>query len=180
MRSKLGRPSGRPRSRSSLLGHPAASPEKAKPLFPPPPAPPSSKTAPRSGGLLTLTLRGKAMDGFEEQQEQNRPQLSPPSLENRRNGCRFSTSVNRPAALRRVAFARPFSSPRTEHTIDGSQTPGNTTNPSTESGQAQVRPGTRRGCRDVGVRVRLRSRVRLATPSSGSGTRVCADRGSRS
>ena len=75
MTSKLGRPSGRPRSRSSILGHPGASLETGEPVFPPPPGPPSSTTAFRSGGLLTLTLRGKAMDGSEEQQERNRPQL---------------------------------------------------------------------------------------------------------
>lgn len=122
MRSKRGRPSGRPTSRSSIVGHPGASPEKAGTAFPPPPGPPSSTTALGCGGLLTLTLRGKAMDGFEEQQERNRPQLSPPSLENRRNGCRFPTSANRPAALRRVPLPRSFSSLRTEHTIDRPQT----------------------------------------------------------
>jgi len=122
VRSKRGRPSGRPTSRSSILGHPGASPEKAGTAFPPPPGPPSSTTALGCGGLLTLTLRGKAMDGFEEQQERNRPQLSPPSLENRRNGCRFPTSANRPAALRRVPLPRSFSSLRTEHTIDRPQT----------------------------------------------------------
>ena len=122
MRSKRGRPSGRPTSRSSILGHPGASPEKAGAAFPPPPDPPSSTTGLGCGGLLTLTLRGKAMDGFEEQQERNRPQLSPPSLENRRNGCRFPTSANRPAALRRVPLPRSFSSLRTEHTIDRPQT----------------------------------------------------------
>jgi hypothetical protein len=89
---------------------------KANPFFPPPPAPPSSTTAFGGGGPLTLTLRGKAMDGFEAQQERTRPQLCPPSLENRRNGCRFSTSVNRPAALRRGPPARSLSSPRTEMT----------------------------------------------------------------
>ena len=41
-----------------------------KPIFP------SSPTERGSGGLLTLTLRGKAMDGVEAQQERNRPQLS--------------------------------------------------------------------------------------------------------
>lgn len=75
MTSKLGRPLGRPRSRSPILGHPGASLETSEPVLPLPPAPPSSATALRSGGLLTLTLRGKAMDGFEEQQERNRPQL---------------------------------------------------------------------------------------------------------
>jgi len=39
------------------------------------PRPPSSTTALGSGGLLTLTLRGKAADGLEEQQERTRPQL---------------------------------------------------------------------------------------------------------
>src|SRR5437762_1956185 len=43
---------------------------------PPPPAPPSSRTAPCSDGPLTLTLRGKAVDDLEAQQERTRPQLS--------------------------------------------------------------------------------------------------------
>ena len=48
---------------------------RAQLLFHPPPGPPSSTTAFACGGLLTLTLRGKAMDGLEEQQERNRPHL---------------------------------------------------------------------------------------------------------
>jgi len=104
--AKPGRPLGRPRCRASFLGHSETSPERGGPVFLLPPVPPPPRTALGCGGLLTLTLRGKAMDGFEEQQERNRPQLSPPSLGNRRNGCRFPTSVNRPAALPRGAFAR--------------------------------------------------------------------------
>jgi hypothetical protein len=119
--SKLGRPLGRPRRRASLLGHPGTSAGEGWPCFPPPPGPPSSTNGLRCGGLLTLTLRGKAMDGFEEQQERNRPQLSPPSLENRRTDAGFpqaSTGRRRSVAL---AFARSLSFQRTEHTI-GSQT----------------------------------------------------------
>ena len=77
-------------------------------LFPPPPAPPSSTTALGCGGLLTLTLRGKAMDGFEEQQERNRPQLSPPSLETRRTDAGFpqaSTGRRRSVAWRSLGLS---------------------------------------------------------------------------
>ena len=89
MTSTLGRPLGRPRSRASLLGHPGTSAGEGWPVFLLPPVPPPPRTALWCGGLLTLTLRGKAMDGFEEQQERTRPQLSPPSLENRRTDAGF-------------------------------------------------------------------------------------------
>ncbi len=89
MSSKLGRPSGRPRRRASLLGHPGTFAGEGWACFPSSPGPPPPRTALGCGGLLTLTLRGKAMDGLEEQQERNRPQLSPPSLENRRTDAGF-------------------------------------------------------------------------------------------
>ena len=136
MSSKIGRPLGRPRSRASFLGHPGASPEKAGPAFPPPPAPPSSTTALGCDGLLTLTLRGKAMDGLEEQQERNRPQLSPPSLENRRTDAGFPQRQQAGGAPSR-GFARPLLF-TTNGTYNRQQSDaGNTINPSTKSGQAQ-------------------------------------------
>jgi hypothetical protein len=106
--SKLGRPLGRPRSRASFLGHPGTFAGEGWVRFPPPPRPPSSTNGARGGGLLTLTLRGKAMDGFEEQQERNRPQLSPPSLENRRTDAGFpqaSTGRRRSVAERSLGLS---------------------------------------------------------------------------
>jgi hypothetical protein len=133
--SKIGRPLGRPRSRAAFLGHPGASPEKAGPAFPPPPGPPSSTTALGCDGLLTLTLRGKAMDGLEEQQEQNRPQLCPPSLENRRTDAGFPQRQQAGGAPSR-GFARPLLF-TTNGTYNRQRSDaGNTINPSTNSGQA--------------------------------------------
>ena len=62
------------------------------------------------------------MDGFEEQQERNRPQLCPPSLGNRRTDAGFpqaSTGRRRSVAGRSLGLSL---SQRTEHTIDTSQT----------------------------------------------------------
>ena len=118
MTSKLGRPLGRPRCRASFLRHSGTSPERGGPVFLLPPVPPPPGTALGCGGLLTLTLRGKAMDGFEEQQERNRPQLSPPSLENRRTDAGFpqaSTGRRRSVAGRSLGLSL---SKRTERTID--------------------------------------------------------------
>ena len=65
-----------PWSTASILGHPGASPRSTGAGFSSSPRSPLLPTARGSGGLLTLTLRGKAMDGFEEQQGRTRPQLS--------------------------------------------------------------------------------------------------------
>jgi len=133
--SKLGRPLGRPRWRASFLGHSGTSPERAGPAFLLPPAPPPPPTALGCGGLLTLTLRGKAMDGFEEQQERNRPQLSPPSLENRRTDAGFpQASTGRRRSVAGVRSVSPFPNERNIQST-GPDT-GNTINPSTKSGQA--------------------------------------------
>ena len=102
-----------------------------------PPAPPPQRTALGCGGLLTLTLRGKAMDGFEEQQERNRPQLSPPSLENRRTDAGFPQRQQAGGAPSR-GFARPLLF-TTNGTYNRQQSDaGNTINPSTKSGQAHT------------------------------------------
>jgi hypothetical protein len=90
--SKLGRPSGRPNSRSSIVGHPGASPEKGEPVFSSSPRTPLlhngvwgrwpiDADAPRkSHGRLRGTARTNPSTAF------------PPSFEKRRNGCRFSTA----------------------------------------------------------------------------------------
>ena len=89
MISNRGRSSDRPSSRSSIVGRPGASQESGDACSPPPPGPPSSTTAFGSGGLLTLTLRGKAMDGLEEQQERTRPQLFHRALKSGRTDAAF-------------------------------------------------------------------------------------------
>src|SRR5207247_10243406 len=53
------------------------------------------------------------------------------------NGRRFPTSVNRPAALRRGAFARSLSF-QTNGTYNRQSDAGDTINPSTQSGQVQI------------------------------------------
>jgi len=146
--SKPGRPSGRPRSRASFLGHPGTSPERGGSVFLLPPAPPPPRTAFGGGGLLTLTLRGKAMDGFEEQQERNRPQLCPPSLGNRRTDAGFpraSTGRRRSVAGRSLGL----SLSQTNGTYNRQSDAGDTINPSTQSGQVQSaehRVHLRAGC----------------------------------
>jgi hypothetical protein len=86
---------------------------------------------------LTLTLRGKAMDGFEETARTEPSTALSTELGKPANGCRFPTSVNRPAALRRGAFARPLLF-TTNGTYNRQKSDaGNTINPSTKSGQAQ-------------------------------------------
>lgn len=175
MSSKLGRPLGRPRWRASLLGDSGTSPERGGPVFLLPPAPPPPGTALGCGGLLTLTLRGKAMDGFEEQQDRNRPQLCPPSLGNRRNGCRFPTSVNRPAALRRRGVRSVSLSKTTEHTIDRSQTPVTQSTRPLNRGRFKSCcghdvAGCATGCSSSAGRV-IEARVTAARPAGAAGTR---------
>ena len=136
MRSKLGRPLGRPRWRASLLGHSGTSPQRGGPVFLLPPVPPPPGTALGCGGLLTLTLRGKAMDGFEEQQELNRPQLYPPSLENRQTDAGFPQRQQAGGAPPRGV--RSVSLFPNDGTIQSTESDGgDTINPSTKSGQVQ-------------------------------------------
>ena len=103
-----------------------------------PPAPPPQRTALGCGGLLTLTLRGKAMDGFEEQQERNRPQLSHRAW---KTGERMPVSHERQQAggapSRGVRSVSPFPNERNVHSTESDA--GNTINPSTKSGQLQAR-----------------------------------------
>jgi hypothetical protein len=173
--SKFGRPSGRPRPRSSIVGHPGAFPEKGEPskaaqgnprdletgttvgssevarvdrgaswcvsgeddpvFSSSPRAPllhnaaqeqwPIDADAPwKSYGRLRGTARTEPSTAFSTE-------LGKPA-----NGCRFSTSVNRPAALRRVASARLslHYEPRTQSMESDT---GSTINPSTETGQGQ-------------------------------------------
>ena len=103
MSSKLGRPSGRPNSRSANVGHPGASPEKGEPVFSSSPrAPllhngvwvrwPIDADAPwKSHGRLRGTARTNPSTAF------------PPSFEKRPNGCRFSTA---PTGRRRSVAGR--------------------------------------------------------------------------
>ena len=122
VRPKPGRPSDRPSSRSSILGHPGASSQSVGLVFLLPPGLPPPTTALGGGGLLTLTLRGKAMDGLEAQQERNRPQLSHRAW---KTGPTEAGLPQAPTGRRRSVAGCSlglFSSPRTEHTIDGSRT----------------------------------------------------------
>ena len=131
MTSKPGRPLDRPRLRSSIVGHPGASSENGEPAFSSSPRSPLlhngaqerwpiDADAPwKSHGRLRRTARTEPSTAFSTE-------LGKPAT-----GCRFSTSVNRPAALRSVVFARLFSSLRTDT--------GSIINPSTKSGQVQRR-----------------------------------------
>jgi hypothetical protein len=142
---KPGRPSGRPRWRASFLGHSETSLESGGPVFLLPPVPPPPPTALGGDGLLTLTLRGKAMDGFEAQQERNRPQLCPPSLENRRTDAGFPRAST--GRRRFVAGSSLGLSLQTNGTYDRQSDAGDTINPSTQSGQVQT------SAADFGVRI---------------------------
>jgi len=119
--STTGRPLGRPRCRSLFLRHSGMPMKRGEPSSLLPPAPPPPRTALGGGDLLTLTLRGKAMDGFEEQHERNRPQLCPPSLENRQTDAGFPQA---PTGRRRSVAGRSlglFLSRRTEQILDRGQ-----------------------------------------------------------
>jgi len=186
--SKIGRPLGRPRSRSSILGHPGASPEKGEPVFSTSPAPRSgSKVAEgKARDLETRTILGSsavaivdpgaswcvAGEGRSPFSSSPRSPLlhnaaqerwpidadapwksygrlrgtartEPPTALSTEfgkpaNGCRFSTSVNRPAALRREVSPRSFFHYERNIRTRRKQEPGNTIDPSTRSGQVQT------------------------------------------
>jgi hypothetical protein len=101
--SKLGRPAGRPSSRSAFVGDPGALPEQREGVFSSSPrAPllhngvwerwPIDADAPwKSHGRLRGTARTEPSTAF------------PPSFEKRRNGCRFSTA---PTGRRRSVEGR--------------------------------------------------------------------------
>jgi len=133
--SKLGRPLGRPRWRASLLGHPGTSPERGGPRFPPPPGPPSSTNGARVRWPIDADAPWKSHGRLRRTARTEPPTALSTELGKPANGCRFPTSVNRPAALRRGAFARslPFPTDGTynRHKSDA----GDTSNPSTRSGQ---------------------------------------------
>jgi len=77
------------------------------------------------------------MDGFEEQQERNRPQLSPPSLETRRTDAGFPQRQQAGGAPSRgVRSAFLFTTNGTYNRRESDA--GNTINPSTESGQIHL------------------------------------------
>ena len=109
MTSKLGRPSGRPRSRSSIVGHPGASPQRGGPVFSPPPGPPSSTNGARvrwpidadapwkSHGRLRGTARTEPSTAFSTE-------LGKPA-----NGCRFPTaSTGRRRSVAGIRSASPL------------------------------------------------------------------------
>jgi len=127
MTLKRGRPSGRPRSFAPFLGDPGASPERAGPAFP---------SSPRSLLLPNTVWERWPIDADAPWKSCGRlrstASTQPPTalsteLGKPVNGRRFSTSVNRPAALRSLVSALSLSSQRTSF--------GSTINPSTKSGQ---------------------------------------------
>jgi len=93
------------------------------------------------------------MDGFEEQQERTRPQLCPPSLENRRTDAGFpraSTGRRRSVAERSLGLSL---SKRTERTIDSQTLATQSTRPLNRAGS----PGPIGGFRGFCLRYRCRN-----------------------
>jgi hypothetical protein len=127
--SKLGRTLGRPRSRASFLGHPGTSAGEGWARFPPPPGPPPPRTALRGRWPIDADAPWKS-HGRHRRTARTEPSTAfSTELGKPANGRRFPTSVNRPAALRRGAFARSL--------FPNDSDAGDTINPSTQSGQAQ-------------------------------------------
>jgi hypothetical protein len=132
--SKLGRTLGRPRSRASFLGHPGTSAGEGWARFPPPPGPPPPRTALRGRWPIDADAPWKS-HGRHRRTARTEPSTAfSTELGKPANGRRFPTSVNRPAALRRGAFARSL--------FPNDSDAGDTINPSTQSGQAQTKAVT--------------------------------------
>lgn len=102
MSSQPARPWVRRRTRSSIVGHPGAFLKSGGGRFSSSPRSPLLQTARGGGGLLTLSLRGKVMDGLEEQQGRTRPQLFHRALKTGGTDAGFQHR-QQTAALRRVA-----------------------------------------------------------------------------
>ena len=105
--------------------------------FPPPPGPPSSTNGPRVRWPIDADAPWKSHGRLRRTARTEPPTAFSTELGKPANGCRFPTSVNRPAALRRGAFARSLPFP-TDGTYNRQKSDaGDTINPSTKSGQAQ-------------------------------------------
>ena len=92
MSSKPGRPVGRPRSRSLIVGHPGAFAAKGWAIFPSSPRSPLLHNG--AGGRWPIDPDAPwKSHGRPRSTASTQPSTAfPPSLENRRNGCRFSTA----------------------------------------------------------------------------------------
>src|SRR6266571_622871 len=104
--------------------------------FPPPPGPPSSTNGLRGRCPIDADAPWKSHGRLRRTARTDPPTALSTELGKPANGCRFSTSVNRPAALRRGAFTRSLSF-QTNGTYNRQSDAGDTINPSTQSGQVQ-------------------------------------------
>ena len=128
MTSKPGRPLGRRGGRDRRSwAHPGASPEKGKPVFPSSPRSPLLHNGARERWPIDADAPWKSHGRLRSTASTEPSTAFSTELGKPANGCRFSTSVNRPAALRSGVFAPLFSSLRTDT--------GSIINPSTKSGQ---------------------------------------------
>jgi hypothetical protein len=101
--SKLGRPSGRPSWRSSIVGHPGASSEKGEPIFSSSPRTPLLRNAPRVRWPIDADAPWKSPGRLRGTARTNPSTAFPPSFEKRLNGCRFPTA---PTGRRRSVAER--------------------------------------------------------------------------
>jgi hypothetical protein len=101
--SKLGRPSGRPNSRSASVGHPGASPEKGEPVFSSSPRAPLLHNGVWVRWPIDADAPWKSHGRLRGTARTNPSTALPPSFEKRRNACRFSTA---PTGRRRSVEGR--------------------------------------------------------------------------
>ena len=105
--------------------------------FPPPPGPPSSTNGLRGRWPIDADAPWKSHGRLRRTARTDPPTALSTELGKPAYGCRFSTSVNRPAALRRRGFARSLSF-QTNGTYNRQSDAGDTINPSTQSGQVHL------------------------------------------